>query len=75
MSLEFNLPDPGDPDFESKVVGALRILFELIDRQSKNFPPIDTPLDGNQVGDIWFDAGTGKLNAYTSEGVKVIKYE
>ena len=75
MALEFNLPNPGDPDFESKIVNALRILFEEADRQSKNFPPINTPEDGNQVGDVWYDEATGKLNVYTDAGVQIVKYE
>jgi hypothetical protein len=75
MPQEFNLPNPGDPDYDSKVIGALQTLFDTADRQSKNFPPITTPEDGKQVGDIWFDEATGKLNVYTDSGVKVVKYE
>ena len=75
MALEFNLPNPGDADFESKVVNALRLLFEELDRQAKNFPPINTPEDGKQVGDVWYDETSGKLNVYTAAGVMVVKYE
>lgn len=75
MAQEFNIPDKDDPEFNSKVGTLIRSLYDLIDKPSKNFSPIKDPLDGNQVGDVYFDQVSGKLKVVTEGGTQIIKFE
>jgi len=75
MPQEFNLPDRDDPDFGEKVVQAIKLLYEEGDKHSKNFTPISEPLDGNQVGDVFFDQDSGKLRIVTDDGIKTVSLD
>lgn len=72
---DFNIPDPSDPDFSSKMSRLMRSVYDVLEKDTKDFKPIEDPEEGLQVGSVWFDTNTGKLKINTSAGVKTLQFE
>lgn len=75
MPIEYALPEKDDPDFQEKLLIALRGIVDDINRPSKNFTPIKLPEDGNQHGDMFYDSEENKLKVITPEGVRVVTFD
>lgn len=70
-----NIPEPDDPNFNSKIVALLKDLFQQVEGQVQHLPPTDDPDDAQQEGTIWFSESEQKVKVVTATGVKILKFE
>lgn len=75
MPIEYALPEKDDPQFQEKLLIALRNITDELNRPARTFTPIKPPEDGNQHGDVFFDTNDNKLKVVTPNGTQVVKYE